>query len=404
MMSCENANSEDQGPNGKQQSRAREHRGGPRISRQRRKKANGDDPDDVSPGERARAGNGHAGEQTSEEPRRDGTGHSSVGLTPSYLIKPEKLTFLWEPYIPRGVLSILEGDPDLMKSFMALAIAADLSRGRALPGQQPQAPQHSFIFTAEDSAAVTVIPRLMALDADLTKIDVSEKAFALNPDALHRLEADIVKCNAAFVVFDGFMTYVASAMDTYKAPEVGKFMYELFDIAKRTNAAIMLLRHLKKGGDANPKYRGLGSIAFFGSIRAGLQVESEAGDGNPPGIAEHHKHNYSGKAPSLRYGWVDGRFKWLGFVSGERQVCRTRRPGPAPVQTDNAKAFLLHVLKDRPELPFVVRRMAKDEGISDWALEQAKRGLGLVQVIAKDGRMHWALPAQTTTTTTPPCS
>src|ERR1700730_239272 len=83
---------------------------------------------------------------------------------------------------------------------------------------------------------------------------------------------------------------------------------------------------------------------------------------------------------------------WLGFVSGERQVCRTRRPGPAPVQTDNAKAFLLHVLKDRPELPFVVRRMAKDEGISAWALEQPKRGLGLVQVIAKDGRMHWALP------------
>jgi DNA repair protein RadA/Sms len=243
-----------------------------------------------------------------------------------------------------------------------------LSRGRALPGDQPQEPQHSFIFTTEDSAAVTVVPRLMALDADFKKIDISEKAFALNPEALRRLEADIAKCKTAFVVFDGFMTYVASAMDTYKAPEVGRFMYELFDIAKRTNAAIVLLRHLKKGGDSNPKYRGLGSIAFFGSIRSGLQVESEQDNGKPPGIATHHKHNLTGQAPAQRYGWVDGRFQWLG--EAEPRVDKTPRTKLAEAQA------LIRELLGKGDAPAKeVHLAAETNGINEKMLERAKKGL-----------------------------
>ena len=45
-------------------------------------------------------------------------------------VEAEEVTWLWQPYIPCGKLTILEGDPGEGKTFLALAIAAAISRGR----------------------------------------------------------------------------------------------------------------------------------------------------------------------------------------------------------------------------------------------------------------------------------
>ena len=48
-------------------------------------------------------------------------------------VEPETVTWLWPGYIPRGKLSILDGDPGLGKSTLALDLAARLTRGHAMP-------------------------------------------------------------------------------------------------------------------------------------------------------------------------------------------------------------------------------------------------------------------------------
>jgi hypothetical protein len=65
----------------------------------------------------------------------------SKGLTRADQIVPLELDFVWKPYLPLGVVSIIEGDPGLLKSYMTVAIVAE-----TLPG--------SMIYTAEDSARV----------------------------------------------------------------------------------------------------------------------------------------------------------------------------------------------------------------------------------------------------------
>jgi len=49
-------------------------------------------------------------------------------------VEPQEVDFLWLPYLPKGKLALLEGDPGLGKTYLALAIAAAVSRGFPLPG------------------------------------------------------------------------------------------------------------------------------------------------------------------------------------------------------------------------------------------------------------------------------
>jgi hypothetical protein len=48
-------------------------------------------------------------------------------------IRPEPVEWLWEPYIPSGAISLVQGDGGTGKTTMTLAIAAALTRGEALP-------------------------------------------------------------------------------------------------------------------------------------------------------------------------------------------------------------------------------------------------------------------------------
>jgi|GEM_PF-5539785 len=54
-------------------------------------------------------------------------------------IEEEQTEFLWKNRIPRGKLTLFDGDPGIGKSYTALAIAAALSKGQALPfDQEPE--------------------------------------------------------------------------------------------------------------------------------------------------------------------------------------------------------------------------------------------------------------------------
>ena len=71
--------------------------------------------------------------------------------------------WLWEPYIPRGKLAILDGDPGVGKSLLTLDLAARLSRGGPLPDGKPSGRPHvTLLLSAEDGAADTIRPRAEA--------------------------------------------------------------------------------------------------------------------------------------------------------------------------------------------------------------------------------------------------
>src|SRR3954453_17135490 len=80
--------------------------------------------------------------------------------------------WLWDGRIARGKLTVLDGEPGIGKSTLALDLAAKVSRGAAMPLSRatPNGGANVVIFSGDDDLADTVRPRLEAAGADLTRI------------------------------------------------------------------------------------------------------------------------------------------------------------------------------------------------------------------------------------------
>ena len=92
-------------------------------------------------------------------------------------VEPEEVRWLWKPYMPLGKLTILEGDPGAGKSWLALTLAASVSRGWPFPGpngippqEQVREPQNVLYLSAEDGLADTIRTRLDSAGADVSRV------------------------------------------------------------------------------------------------------------------------------------------------------------------------------------------------------------------------------------------
>src|SRR5881398_2781595 len=96
---------------------------------------------------------------------------SALNAEPLSNVRPETVRWLWEPYLPRGKLALLDGDPGVGKSLLTIDLAARLSRGGPLPDGSPSGRPHlTLLLGAEDDAADTTRPRAEAAGADLGRV------------------------------------------------------------------------------------------------------------------------------------------------------------------------------------------------------------------------------------------
>ena len=85
-------------------------------------------------------------------------------------VEPRPVSWLWPGRIPLGKLTVLDGDPGLGKSTLALDLAARVSRHLEMPDGSPGVAGGVVILSAEDAADDTIVPRLQAAEADLRYI------------------------------------------------------------------------------------------------------------------------------------------------------------------------------------------------------------------------------------------
>src|SRR5205807_7687569 len=91
-------------------------------------------------------------------------------------LSPRDITWLWPFRLGEGKLSVLEGDPGLGKSLLALDLCARLSTGRPWPDGKPgPGPAASIYLSGEDGDEDTIVPRLLALGADLGRVHVRRR-------------------------------------------------------------------------------------------------------------------------------------------------------------------------------------------------------------------------------------
>jgi hypothetical protein len=176
-------------------------------------------------------------------------------------------------------------------------------------------------------------------------------------------------------------------------------------MAERCNCAVVLLRHLNKGGGSKAIYRGGGSIGIIGAARSGLLV---AIDPSRPDarILAVTKSNLTKPPGSLTFrlretGSGCCNIEWLGASElAADDLVGHQTAGEDGVALQEAKAFLGDFLKNGARPFEEVHRAAHQIGVSDSTLRRAKNALQVRSVRCQTGPASgegvwvWVLPNQ----------
>jgi len=197
-------------------------------------------------------------------------------------VKPETVAWLWNGRLPLGKVSLLEGDPDVGKTTIALDIAARASRGAAMPNatEPVMGPCGVVILSAEDGLADTIRPRLEAAGANLEHIVAFrlESLPDLDPEGLAAIRAAVTAVDAKLVIVDPLMAFVPDKTDSHRDHHMRRLLTPLAALAHETGAAFLAVRHLNKSGGANAKLRGGGSIGITGAARSVMLAARDPDD------------------------------------------------------------------------------------------------------------------------------
>jgi hypothetical protein len=326
-------------------------------------------------------------------------------------VQEQPIQWLWEPYIPRSMLVMLDGDPGLGKTLMLLQVAANLSKGLSFLDQAGKptlaadvdGPQTTLILSAEDSLPHIMVPRLKRAGADLTCIKflqgwlgVEDEEHAFDLQHLWALTKSIEQWNPVLVILDPLVAYLGD-IDMHRANETRPVMAALKTVAERYGCTIMGVRHPSKMDQGGPlMYRGQGNLDLIGAARSALWVQEHPAHPETQSLVIHTKTNVGRLGRTVIFSREGGKFAWKG-VSRLTQAMFTGK-GPDPHALLEAFFWLEETMK--PGIPYrsaEIEADAEKKDISVKVLRRAKQFLGITAKQQSDG-WYWFLPSLSTTT------
>lgn len=320
------------------------------------------------------------------------------------VIKP--IEWLWQPFVPTGMISLFAGDPKLGKSLTTVGMAASVSKGGRLPMDSAErAPGSVILMSAEDDTSRVIVPRLKAAGADLDRVHILEsiiypgslpKRGDPEPPPIERLPtilgADIKAIekraveigDCRLIIVDPVTAYIAG-IDDHKNTELRGVLFPLRAMAERLNAAVVLVTHMSKGGATQAKHRVIGSIAWVGACRANFVFAKDAAD--PSGrrvLMCANGTNLAPDVPSLSYTIEDkGDGPVVAFgtdpvnITADEALAALNRDPEQQAQRRESDRWLLEKLKGGPILASEIESAAEDAGVSYGYLQRAKKRLGV---------------------------
>jgi putative DNA primase/helicase len=139
-------------------------------------------------------------------------------------VTPQPVEWLWPGRFALGKLTLIAGEAGLGKSQLSIAMVAAVTTGSEWPCREGRAPQGSVvILSAEDGAADTVVPRLMAAGADRERVEIvsavhdekSRRSFDLSAD-LALLENKISEIgDVKLIIIDPISSYLGPKVDSH---------------------------------------------------------------------------------------------------------------------------------------------------------------------------------------------
>ena len=337
-----------------------------------------------------------------------------VVLTRASDLKATAIDWLWLNWLARGKLGILAGPPGQGKTTIAIASIATVTVGGAWPDGTRCKPGNALMWSGEDDPADTLVPRLIAAGADLSRVHfvtgsrIDGEVVPFDP------ARDLVKLTAQaeaigdihLLVVDPVVSAIAG--DSHKNTEVRRALQPLVDLGSYLNAAVLGISHFSKGtAGRDPTERVTGSVAFGAVARVVMvaaKVKSES-DCEDRRILARAKSNIGPDDGGFEYsleqvetlpGITASRVLWGKSIDGTARELLTD-PDQEPRDDESsakgsAEAFL-RITLSTPTPVKTVQAEARDAGHA-WAT--VRRASDTIGVKKQKGGMgtgwYWSLP------------
>jgi putative DNA primase/helicase len=222
-------------------------------------------------------------------------GRSSVALDTADRAQLTAIEWWWRDHIPAGKPGVLDGDPGLGKSLIQCALVASATAGVPLPdGSVPSRIGGAIMFAAEDTYSDTILPRLIAAGADLSRVYVAhaaDRGVPIRLPAQTNLLAEYIdKMQAVIVTLDPQEFYFEA--DIIKGREQRIALAPVLQLISEKGVVLLGNRHLNQQSGQKALYRGRGDITGIGVSRYGFIVGQDPKSDDPDELVMvPHKHN-----------------------------------------------------------------------------------------------------------------
>jgi putative DNA primase/helicase len=336
-------------------------------------------------------------------------GSDGVVLVNGASLKPEPVRWLWLHWLALGKLHMLAGAPGQGKTTIALSFAAAISAGGRWPDGTRCPQGNVVIWSGEDDPADTLLPRLVAMGADSSRVyfvkaarvDGEEVPFDPARD-LARLADEAKRIgDVRLLMVDPVVSAVGG--DSNKNAEVRRALQPIVDLAAELDCAALGISHFGKGSAGrDPTERVLGSVAFSAVARVVMAAAKIKGDdGEEARLLVRSKSNIGPDDGGFRYaidqaelsqypGISASRVTWGDPVAGSaRELLAEAEAEDDDGEKADAAAFLRELLSVGPLSVSEVKRQANDAGHAWRTVQRAMRKAGV-----DSRRVGFGKPAQ----------
>ena len=333
--------------------------------------------------------------KTAEAVRSEDQKLEAFNLVRGSEVEMKETEWLWYPFIPRGQVSLLSGDPGGGKTWIALWMSAQITQRREFPEQVRPATHGNGVvvyFSAEDDYQSTILPRVQAMGGNLENFYFLGSEDVIEDFGSPNIKYTVEKYKPDLIVFDAVSSFIGDKADMNKANKVRGGIRKVMQVIDGTNTAVVLIAHNNKmSSETNAQYRVSGSVDFSAAARSGMTVARNPEDKEEIVMAQF-KNNLArfGKSCGFRIEDNDAGRPALGFFEtldmtanellggGGSKAPTQKRSSPA---LDEAKEVIQQILEDSERgymrAAAIMDTLKNDYGISVKTAHSARQQIGV---------------------------
>ena len=294
-------------------------------------------------------------------------------------IDEEPIRWLWQPFIPMGMYTLIDGEEGIGKTYVTLAIAASVSRGRGLFGisaDEHIAAGNVLLIATEDPPGQVVKPRLRLMGADMEKVIIVDEPISLNSSVgLLTFRRALDHHNPRLVIFDPLFSCIGG-IDLNQDNQIRSVTSSLKSMAEEYNCAIVGVRHIGKSkGMGEARNAGLGGVAWRASARSNPLIGKNPENDRERAIVQT-KTNLMAESPqAIGYVITGDGLQWTGpshLTAAQMLSFKQQENHDERTAREIAVDFLREHLRNGQLEAKEVQKAAKDAGITEGVLTRAR--------------------------------